>query len=45
MKWLIKKLKQVFGIKSHEHKIVYQKGYGYRCKHCGKTKSEIVEGK
>ena len=23
------------------HKIVYIKGYGYRCKYCGKSKSQI----
>ena len=23
------------------HKIIYIKGFGYRCKHCGKTKSQL----
>ena len=25
------------------HKIVYIKGYGYRCKHCGKPVSELTK--
>lgn len=24
-----------------KHKIVYVKGYGYRCKYCGKPKSQL----
>lgn len=39
--WLVEKLKQIFRPdKKHKHEIVYERGFGYRCKYCGKTKSE-----
>lgn len=36
----IEKFKQFFGTKNHKHEIEYQKGFGYRCKWCGKPKSQ-----
>lgn len=41
--WIIEKLKQIFRPeKPHKHEIVYELGLGYRCKHCGKTKSQCI---
>lgn len=40
MKRLIKKLKQLLRTKNHEHEIVYQHGFGYRCKYCGQPKNK-----
>lgn len=34
----IEKLKQVFNTKNHKHEIIYEKGFGYRCKWCDKPK-------
>ena len=34
------KSKQWFNAKNHKHEIIYKKGFGYRCKWCGKPKSQ-----
>ncbi len=36
----IEKLKQIFNTKNHKHEIIYEKGFGYRCKWCDKPKSQ-----
>lgn len=37
---VIEKFKQIFNTKKHKHEIVYQRGFGYRCKWCNKPKSQ-----
>ena len=37
---VIEKLKQIFNTKNHKHEIIYEKGFGYRCKWCDKPKSQ-----
>lgn len=37
---VIERLKQIFKTKNHKHEIVHINGFGYRCKWCGKPKSQ-----
>lgn len=44
--WLIEKFKQIcITKKEHKHEMEFEKGFGYRCKHCGKPKSRCKDGR